>query len=95
MTARVTVSEDECLGSLQESRTVSAWESAGVKPEKKIAGDDSARLMDFTVRDGKEFWLAFNNFDVITRYNNSDFYAMSVYQLSEALLDARKNRKMK
>ncbi len=95
VTARVTVSEDECLGSLQEPRTVAAWKSAGVKPEKKIAAADSARLMDFTVGEGKDFWLAFNNFDVITRYNNSDFYAMSVYQLSEALLDARKNRKMK
>ncbi|MDE2311270.1 MAG: lytic murein transglycosylase, partial [Betaproteobacteria bacterium] len=37
----------------------------------------------------KEFWLAFNNFDVITCYNNSDFYAMSVHQLAEALRDAR------
>ena len=46
-------------------------------------------LIDFTVPDGKEFWLAFGNFRVITRYNNSDFYAMSVYQLAEALRKAR------
>jgi membrane-bound lytic murein transglycosylase B len=32
----------------------------------------------------------FNNFEVITRYNNSDFYAMSVFQLAEALKEARK-----
>ena len=41
--------------------------------------------MDFTVEEGKEFWLAYNNFDVITKYNNSDFYAMSVFQLAEAI----------
>jgi membrane-bound lytic murein transglycosylase B len=43
------------------------------------------------VGDDKEFWLVFNNFEVITRYNNSDYYAMSVFQLAEALKEeARK-----
>jgi membrane-bound lytic murein transglycosylase B len=91
VTEQVTVSPDSCVGSLLEPRTVAAWKSAGVMPENRVAAGNSARLMDFDVADGKEFWLAFNNFDVITRYNNSDFYAMSVYQLSEALRKARRN----
>ena len=55
-----------------------------------FALDKPARLIDFTVEEGKEYWLAFNNFEVITRYNNSDFYAMSVFQLAEELKAARK-----
>jgi len=72
-----------------QARSASEWVAAGVVPERKVAGDAKARLIDFTVADGKEFWLAFGNFQVITRYNNSDFYAMSVYQLAEALGRAR------
>ena len=32
-----------------------------------------------------EYWVGYDNFYVITRYNRSTFYAMSVFQLAEAL----------
>ena len=66
-------------------QTLAAWSVSGVTPDMSISQEESARLADFTVEKGKEYWLVFNNFDVITRYNNSDFYAMSVFQLAEAL----------
>lgn len=88
---RVHVSEEICAGDITTPRSVAAWSLAGIVPNENLAHfqDDPARLIDFTVADGKEFWLAFNNFDVITRYNNSDFYAMTVFQLAEALKEAR------
>jgi membrane-bound lytic murein transglycosylase B len=32
-----------------------------------------------------EYWLGYRNFYVITRYNRSSFYAMSVFELAEAI----------
>ncbi|MGA7749108.1 MAG: lytic murein transglycosylase B, partial [Gallionella sp.] len=89
---RAHVSEEICAGDISTPRTVAAWSAIGIVPSTNLvhAKDETARLIDFTVADGKEFWLAFNNFDVIKRYNNSDFYAMTVFQLAEALKEARK-----
>lgn len=36
-----------------------------------------------------EYWLGYRNFYVLTRYNRSSFYAMSVLQLAQALREAR------
>ncbi len=42
-------------------------------------------LIELDGADGLEQWVVFNNFYVITRYNRSPLYAMSVFQLSEAI----------
>ena len=39
-----------------------------------------------------EYWVGYRNFYVITRYNRSSFYAMSVFQLAEALREAHAAR---
>lgn len=71
------------------SRSLAAWAEDGVVPLAKPQGaTPPAWLLDFTVDTGKEYWLAYNNFHVITLYNNSNFYAMSVFQLAEALRSA-------
>lgn len=45
-----------------------------------------ATLVDLeTPGEETEFWLGYRNFYVITRYNRSSFYAMSVFELAEAL----------
>ncbi|MCZ6525642.1 MAG: lytic murein transglycosylase B [Gammaproteobacteria bacterium] len=43
------------------------------------------KFLEYELKDGREFWLGFDNFYVITRYNHSALYAMAVYQLSEEI----------
>lgn len=75
-----------------DSRSLVAWQSVGVTPVEKLYGvAPPAWLLDFTVETGKEYWLTYNNFRVITLYNNSNFYAMSVFQLASAVRAAKIN----
>ena len=63
--------------------------SIGIQPQRTPAnaGPDTLAAVIDLVSPGQatEYWLGFNNFYVITRYNRSSFYAMSVLQLAEAL----------
>lgn len=89
ISVRVKFNSDECPGNIRGSHTVTQWRTGGFETENQITGNFPARLIDFTVGDDKEFWLGFNNFDTITHYNNSDYYAMSVLQLAQALEAAK------
>ncbi|MDW8478808.1 MAG: lytic murein transglycosylase [Xanthomonadales bacterium] len=41
---------------------------------------------------GPEYWIAFGNFYVITRYNRSPLYAMAVFQLAQAIAEQDRAR---
>ena len=87
---RAQIVEKAWIGEITAPRTLEDWSAVGIAPREKLPQDQLARLVDFTVENGKELWLVFNDFDVITRYNNSDFYAMTVFQLAEELKAVRK-----
>lgn len=81
------------------ARSLVAWGELGVTQQNnlgqaKIGEGLYAYLLDFTLPVGKEYWFGFNNFAVITSYNNSSYYAMSVYQLAVELRKSGGNHGM-
>jgi len=74
---------------------------AGSKPETTLAElgrrqvavphtedtDRMAAIVRLEQETGPEYWLGYDNFYAITRYNHSNLYAMAVHQLSEAILE--------
>ena len=81
------VPEDWFNSGLKPERTVGEFVEAGLKPVRELPADASATAMKFELADGYEYWMGLHNFYVITRYNHSAMYAMSVYQLSQRLAD--------
>lgn len=57
----------------------------GYRPLEPVAPDATATLVSLEGSTGKQYWLGFQNYYAITRYNNSKMYAMAVYQLSQAI----------
>ena len=60
------------------------WTSSTTLPD-----DLKVTAFRFEAEAGEEYWLGLPNFYTITRYNRSAMYAMAVYQLSEAILQAK------
>lgn len=73
--------------SLEPTKTLKEWAETGVTPASTDALPEQteAALFKYKGRLGAEFWLGFNNFYAITRYNHSRLYAMSVIQLGDEI----------
>jgi membrane-bound lytic murein transglycosylase B len=68
------------------SYPINALAAAGVRPLTAARHTpEKVGLIELTTQNGQEFWMAYPNFYVITRYNTSPQYAMAVYLLSQQL----------
>lgn len=65
--------------------TVAELSQAGLQSQGELVTAQPATPMRLNGAQGKEYWLGLHNFYVITRYNHSALYAMSVYQLSQKI----------
>ncbi len=61
---------------------------SGVSAEAGVDGV-RATVVRLEEEHGESYWLTFENFYVITRYNRSPLYAMAVFELSEAIRAGR------
>lgn len=81
--------ESELLNKLKKPElSVTELAAAGYRLEKaESLPNENAMPLSFEGVRGEEFWLGFNNFYVITRYNRSPLYARAVWELSQAIKD--------
>jgi membrane-bound lytic murein transglycosylase B len=70
-----------------------ALSAAGITTVQGQAPAATATLVDLeTPGTSTAYWLGYRNFYVLTRYNRSSFYAMSVFELAETLRARRAPR---
>ena len=67
------------------NETVDSLNAAGVRINLALPGTTPAVLIPAEQPDGPAYRVGFKNFYVITRYNGSARYAMSVYDLAQAI----------
>lgn len=73
---------------LKPALTASKVQSAGFSPVTEKPLTDPVRVFELDGEAGPELWLGLHNFYVITRYNHSTLYALSVWQLSQMIAEA-------
>ncbi len=73
---------------LETSTTIGALRATGLQPQVPVPDTTPVGVVRLQSHQGREFWLAYENFYVITRYNHSALYAMAVWQLSQKLAAA-------
>lgn len=57
----------------------------GVRPSLSLPDDKQVSLLRLDASGGYEYWVGLDNFQTITQYNKSTYYAMTVHQLAQAL----------
>lgn len=83
--------KDVLSGDLKPVRNLDSFKENGVTITDMITADRPGALLEFKIESGSEYWIGWQNFYVITRYNRSPLYAMAVYQLSQEIRAARQN----
>ncbi|WP_045736821.1 lytic murein transglycosylase B [Xanthomonas sp. MUS 060] len=65
--------------------TMADLAARGYTPNAPVPAGTTATPITLDGSTGKQYWLGFQNYYAITRYNASKMYAMAVYQLSQAI----------
>lgn len=72
-------------GSVEPVHRLADLAVRGYRPQAGQPIAEGATLLSLDGEAGKEYWLGYRNFYVITRYNRSPMYALSVHQLAQAI----------
>jgi len=82
--------KDRCKRSCKPKLTIADYKNKGIQGKTSLSDNSKAILLILKQKQRKEYWLGYNNFYVISRYNHSTLYSMAVYQLSQEIKQAYK-----
>ena len=75
---------NEFSGEINENfQLISYWKSKGFKPKKHYNEQTKLRLISVKNEDKKKFFLVTKNFDIILKWNKSNFFALAVGLLAD------------
>ena len=60
-------------------------EQIGLKPLEDVVGNLKFVPVELSLEERKEYWLGFDNYHSLSRYNRSKFYIMAVFEFSKDL----------
>jgi membrane-bound lytic murein transglycosylase B len=75
----------EPKNTLKAVETVESLSGKGVVFATDLCADSKAELLSYEGDSGIEYWVAFHNFFVITKYNRSTMYALAAHQLGQEI----------
>ena len=78
--------EDFNPGSMEAKFSLLELAEKGYRPAEAIGHAVPATLLTLEGVNGPEYWITFNNFYVISRYNRSPLYSMAVFHLAQAIV---------
>ena len=88
--ARKEATQEEIVaGSLEAKFGLAELGAKGYRPTQAVGHDVLATVLNLDGEAGREYWITFNNFYVISRYNRSPLYSLAVFQLAEQIAQAR------
>jgi membrane-bound lytic murein transglycosylase B len=80
--------DDRCTRSCKPKLTLAQFRQKGLQGKASVNEQTAASLLILKQKDSNEYWLGYNNFYVISRYNHSTLYSMSVFQLAQEIKQA-------
>jgi membrane-bound lytic murein transglycosylase B len=85
VSAPVELAEAQAKLGIRPHTTVGALREQGFVPATEVDATLPAMVFPLVMKEGTEYWLGFDNFFVITRYNRAIHYAMSVFELAREI----------
>jgi membrane-bound lytic murein transglycosylase B len=70
---------------IEATKPVEAFALLGYRPPMAVQPNAPVQVVRFDGAGGTEYWMVFDNFRAITKYNTSRMYATAVYQLAESI----------